>query len=573
MNPPRLNRLGVMLAVFVLAFMAIGVRLIFLQVRDAEALQSMAIDQRVRTVPLPASRGDILDRSGRHFALSVDAKGIYADQRYVTDPLDVATQLAPLLKVKVGELAKDLRGDDSFVYLARQVDRGTAADIAALELAGIGALDESARHYPAGATGAPHVVGFVDTDGNGLGGLELQYDDLLSGIAGERTIEVDPMGRQIPQGIDQERPPEPGRDVVTTIDQQLQYQAQVALADAVKAERAKGGTLIAMNPRTGEVYAMASYPDFDPGDIRPRDEDHLGNPALQSVFEPGSVNKVITAAAAVEEGSVGLKEPFHVADSITRSFPDGDVTVSDSHPHGVMRMFLADIIAQSSNVGTIMVADRVGDAKLASYLAKFGFGMPTGLEFPGESRGIVAPLWEWSGASMLNIPIGQGVSVTPMQMAGVYATIANEGVWVEPTLVQGSVDAAGTFHRGPVPERRRVVSPETAETVTGMLAMVVDSGTGGNAEIPGYWVAGKTGTAEKADGEGGYSKEYMASFIGFLPAEDPQLVVLAVIDDPASEYGGEAAAPLFQRFSKEAIARLRIPAGDRPSFPPSALGR
>ena len=571
MNRPPLRRLGILLVAFLVGFVAIGVRLVFLQVRDAQAYEELATEQRVRTVPLPATRGDILDRFGRHFALSVDAKGVYADQRYITDPVSVAEQIAEPLGMNVAEVSKKLRGDASFVYVARQVDRDVAQTIADKEIPGLGFLDESERHYPAKELAA-QVIGYVDTDGNGLGGLERQYDAALRGSDGERTVEIDPEGRQIPQGVHEERAPQPGVDLVTTIDQQLQYQAQVALAEVVKAENAEGGTLIAMNPHTGEIYAMASVPGFDPNDIRAKDEDNLNNPALVDVFEPGSVNKVITASAAVEEQAVGLQHAYHVPDSYTVSFPDGDVTVDDSHPHGVERMFLGDIISQSSNVGTIMVADDLGQDQLASYLAKFGFGRPTGLNFPGESAGILPAEYDWSGASMLNIPIGQGVSVTPMQMAAVYATVANDGVWVEPQLVKGTVDATGTFHDAPDPERRRVVSPETAQTVTGMLANVVREGTGTNADIPGYWVAGKTGTAQKPKEDGsGYSNDYMASFIGFLPAADPQLVIAVVIDDPASEYGGEAAAPLFQRFGREAIARLRIPTAGKPDLPPSAL--
>lgn len=576
MSGPPLGRLGALLAIFVVGFGLIFGRLALLQLGDKDRYSAMAENQRVRTIPLPAQRGGILDRSGRHLALSLEAKGIYADQRYIQDPQAAAEALAPLLQLKVPELATQLRGEQSFVYVKRQVDGPIADQVAALDLQGIGFLDESKRYYPAGDMGAPQIVGWVGLEDANPGGLELQYNDTLTGTPGEIQEEVDPAGHQIPQGVQILEPAVPGLDVVTTIDAELQYQAQIALREVVKAENAQGGTLIAMNPRTGEIYAMASYPWFNPNQMEELSQRHLwwtNNPAVQSAFEPGSVNKVITISAALEEKAIDIREKFHVGDSFSKVFSDGTVTVNDSHAHAVETMMVGDIMTESSNVGTLMVAERLGESEMASYLSKFGFGRETGLDFPGETAGLLPPKYAWSGASMLNIPIGQGVSVTPLQMTSVYATVANDGVWVEPTLVTGTTDGDDTLVPAPTPDRRRVISAETAHQVTSMLANVVasDKGTGTLADIPGYWVSGKTGTAQKPKEDGsGYSKEYVASFIGFLPASDPQIVIAAILDDPDSEYGGLAAAPLFQRFGKEAIARLRIPAGDRPDLPPLA---
>jgi cell division protein FtsI (penicillin-binding protein 3) len=564
------DRLTLLFGTFVCLLALVVGRLVFLQVRDAAAYQDLAAEQRVRTVPLPAARGAIVDRNFRDLALSLEARAVYADQRYVRDPEAAAAQIAEILEMKPVDVARRLRGESSFVYVARHVDRDRADRIAALNIPGIGFLPESRRYYPAGELGAPHVLGFVGTDGTGLGGLEYHYEETLAGAPGERREEIDPAGNPIPQGVQITRPPEPGRDVVTTIDTQLQYRVQLALEDAVRREDAKGGTVIVMHARTGEIYAMASYPWFDPVDapqVAARKPELLRNPAVQDVYEPGSVNKVITAAAAVEEQAVDLRDKFLVPDRLQRY----DEVIHDAHPHPTEKMMIGDIITQSSNVGTILVAEELGDDLLATYLATFGFGRETGVGFPGESPGLLPPQYEWSGTSMATLPIGQGVSVTPLQMTSVYGTIANGGEWVQPRLVRGWRDADGAFHPAPEPERRRVVSRKTATIVTGMLAQVVASehGTGSEAQIPGYWVAGKTGTAQKPKENGrGYTRRFVASFIGFLPASDPEIVVAAILDEPASKYGGLAAAPLFRRVSLDAIQRLRIPPGTEPKPPP-----
>lgn len=567
MRRPPVSRIGSMFGVFLLAFAAIVVRLVVLQVRDADAYQEMAEQQHVRTVPLPAMRGAILDRFGKDLALSLEARAIYADPRYVTDPHGEAEQLAPLLGLKVPFVVSRLSEDDAFAYIARQVDLPLADKVAALDLDGIGFLRESKRYYPSGEWGAPQVLGIVGVDDSPQGGLELQYDSILAGADGERTMEIDPSGRPIPHGADSETPPIPGTDIVTTIDPQLQYQAQAALQSAVKTNSAQGGTVIMMNPQSGDIYAMATYmahPKSNSPNYR------TANPAVGNVYEPGSVNKVITASAVIEEEKVDLTDVFEVPDQITFY----DATIHDAEPHPVENMMLGDIITHSSNVGTIKVAGKLGPDLMATYLSKFGYGQPTGLGFPGESRGILRPEYDWSGTSMATIPIGQGVSVTPLQMLDVYATIANGGRWVQPRLVKGTMDEQGEFQPASAPVTRRVVSPETAAIVTGMLAQVVTSGTGTAAEIPGYWVAGKTGTSLIPKENGGYYKgKYIASFIGFLPATDPQIAIAVILDQPSTIYGGVASAPVFQQLGKEAIARLRIPTSEKPSFPPSAMGR
>jgi cell division protein FtsI (penicillin-binding protein 3) len=313
---------------------------------------------------------------------------------------------------------------------------------------------------------------------------------------------------------------------------------------------------------------MASYPWFDPNRFETADPSTLRNPALTDPFEPGSVNKVITAACAVQTGAVSLEHRFMVPDRVQ---VDGYV-IHDSHPHPVEAMTLGDIIAESSNVGAVKVADIIGKARLAECLTRFGFGEPTGLHFPGETAGIVPPLTEWSNATLATIAYGQGIAVTPMQMASVYATVANGGAWVQPRLVRGTIDAAGAYHPAAPSPTRRVVSAGSAASVTQMLAYVVQNGTGVNAQIEGYQVAGKTGTALKVDPKTHrYGHHYVASFIGFLPASQPRVVVAAILDDPSTVYGGVAAAPLFQTVARYAIQRLGIPAASDVPLPPHAL--
>jgi cell division protein FtsI (penicillin-binding protein 3) len=570
---PPLGRLGALLVVLILGFVGIVVRLGFLQVRDAGAFAALAEQQRLRTIDLPAGRGSILDRDGGELAMSFDAVDVYADPTLVGDPEEVAARLAPLLGRKPADLVAELRPRDrSFVYLARQVDTGVADRIRQMHLRGIGFLDDTKRYYPNGAM-APQVLGFVGVDGEGLSGLELQYQKELAGRPGRRVIEIDPDGHLIPQGVNRDLPPVPGADVVTTIDREIQYRVQLALAEAVHRNRAKGGTVMVMDPHTGDILAMATYPSFDPDHFGDYPTARLQNPAIVSVYEPGSVNKVITASAAVQERVIRLNERMAVPDQIALS-PENcpECVFHDAHPHPVERMTIGDVIAQSSNVGTIMLAQRLGEARVAQYLARFGLGRPTGVGFPGEQDGILPPTSEWTAASMGTIPVGQGVAVTPLQMISVFAAVANGGVWIQPRLVRGMVDGDGTFHQAPPAETRRAVSEQTAETVTRILAYAVDAGTGTRAQIPGYWVAGKTGTAQipKAHG-GGYSDQYVASFIGFTPASDPQLVIAAIIDRPVTEYGALAAAPLFREVGRYALARLRIAPATRPPLPPSVM--
>jgi len=562
-----MRRLIALLAVLALAMGAIVLRLSVLQVSQARAYRSYALDQRLHTVTLPASRGRVLDRSDEAMAISLPARDVYVDPRYVTEPWDEAQTISRILGLKVRDLVPQLTADTTFVYVARQVDLETAGRLERLHLAGIGFLPSSRRAYPAGPL-APQVLGFVGVDGVGLAGLELEYQSVLAGKPGERTQELDPSGQPIVGGIDAERLPAPGSDLVVTMDRDFQFQVQAALEEAVKANQAQGGTVIVMDPRTGDVYAMATYPWFDPKEFATAQPATWRNRAVTDVFEPGSVNKVITAAATVQERSLPLDELL----SVPWKMRVGDFVIHDAHPHGVEQMTLGDVVAQSSNIGAVEVAERLGAPRLATYLSKFGLGQVTGIGFPGESAGMMLPLYLWSDTSLATMAYGQGIAVTPLQMISVYATIANGGVWVRPRLVRGTVDPQGAFHPAAPSPTRRVVSDATSQMVTRMLAYAVKAGTGTAAQIPGFRVAGKTGTARIPKPTGGYyADRYFASFIGYLPASDPKVVIAAILDRPTTVYGGVAAAPLFQQVARYAIERLGIAPGNAVPPPPHAI--
>jgi cell division protein FtsI (penicillin-binding protein 3) len=564
---PPAGRLLTLLAAMVLGLVAVVGRLAVLQVRDHRALAAEGLRQRVHLLELPAERGRIVDRSGAPLAITLDARDVYADPRYVTDPAREAATIARILDLRRRPVERLLRGETSFVYVARQVDEEVADRLAAKALPGIGFLEVPKRSYPAGPL-APQVLGFVGVDATGLAGLEYEYEEVLAGRPGTRSVELSADGLPIPAGIEVVEPAAPGRTLVTTLDRELQYLAQEAIRRAVRDNRAEAGTIVVMDPRTGDVYAMASAPWFDPNAFQRADRSAIRNRAVTDTLEPGSVNKVVTAAAALESGAVGVREVFEVPWRMRV----GGYTVHDSHPHALEEMTLADIVARSSNIGSALVAERVGSGRLASVLSRFGYGRPTGVGFPGEVGGRLPERRSWTEVTRTTVSYGQGISMTPLQMAAVYATVANGGVWVRPRLVRGTVAPGGRFVAAPPTERRRVVSEETASMLTRMLASVVETGTGGAAQIPGYQVAGKTGTARKLV-DGRYVQRYMASFVGFLPASRPRVVIAVTLDEPETVYGGVAAAPAFSEVARHVIQRFAIPAAPPVPLPPRASER
>jgi cell division protein FtsI (penicillin-binding protein 3) len=563
---PPAGRLIVLLVAMVLALAGIVVRLGVLQLRESGTYQALGIEQRLRTEELPATRATITDRNGSPLAVTLDARDVYANPTLVTDATGEAAQLAAILRLRAKDVARTLATPDStFVYVDRGVDVDVASQVGDLALPGIGLLPVQKRYYPGGSI-ASQVVGVVNVDGVGITGLERQYDDTLAGTPGTRTVELSAVGQEIAGGVQVDREPQPGAGLELTIDRQLQFQAQHYLRQAVLDNHAKGGTVIVMDPLTFEILAMANYPSFDPNDFADADPSDLVNRAVTDTWEPGSVNKTITAAAALTTGAVSTQERFRVPSARTI---DG-YTIHDAEPHAPERMTLGDIIAHSSNVGISEVADRVGNDRLQRTFAAFGYGAPTGVGFPGEAAGLMPPNSDWSDITRATVSFGAGVAVSPLQMAAVYATIANGGTYLQPRLVRATVSDGVTTAIGPT-TARRVLSEGTTHTLTEMLAYAVADGTGYNAQIPGYQVAGKTGTAKKVDAAGNYTDRYVASFIGFLPASNPRIVVAAIINEPDTVYGGVAAAPLFQHVARYAIQRFGIEPGTPVPLPPHAL--
>jgi cell division protein FtsI (penicillin-binding protein 3) len=538
------------------AFGAMAARLFVLQIVEAPAYAQIAEQQRERVVEFPARRGSIFDRSGEPLAISVDLQMVFADPTMVENISGTAAKLAPLLKLPIPELEKKLRPypgnpDNQFVFLAHQVLPKVASKIKKLDLPGIGMRAEPKRFYPGGHL-AGHVLGFVNVDGSVRAGAEAQYESILEGKAGRMTLEQDPAGRPLPQAEFSYEPPKPGRSLFLTIDKELQYFTELTLAEATRTYHANSGTAIVMRPGSGEILALANVPDYDPNRPGDFDPDMQRNRAVTDVYEPGSAFKIVTLAGALQEKIVTPKTKFEVP----AAFQYSDRVFHDSHIHPVESMSVTDIIEQSSNVGTIKIGLELGGERLDHYVHKFGFGHQTGLDFPGESAGIVLPRSEWSGSTIATIPIGQGIAVTPMQMVAAYGAIANGGVWVEPKLLHATMDGSGKIEPSSPPTTRRVVSEATARKMVKIFTGVVDRGTGVEAQIPGYRVAGKTGTAQKPLPTGGYGGDYVGSFVGFAPANDPEVVVMVVLDDPSPIWGGASAAPTFKTITEFALRRL-----------------
>lgn len=549
------RRLLVLWLALTMAFALVTVRLVSLQVSDQGHYRALGLNQRVRTVTLAAERGAIFDRNGNDLAVSLPAQTVYADPRVIDDPVAYARALAPIVGINESELASTLAQSDlAFVYVARRVDDAIAERVKELDLSGIGFIEESKRRYPSGDLAAP-ILGFVGTDNEGLGGLETAFDGELTGTPGEVAVERDPQGREIPNGERSVRPARRGSDLVLTIDQSLQFQTESVLAEQVIAAGAHGGTAIVMDVRTGDILAMAGVEGALDGEpAHPSSpQDHAR--ATADVYEPGSTMKAITVAAAIEEGLVSPDTRF----SVPFSMDLGGYTFEDHDPHGTESWPVSEILSQSSNIGTIMIGQELGRERFDHYARAFGFGSGTGLGFPGESDGIMLPLDDYNESSMGSIPIGNGISVTALQMLNVYATLANGGIARTPRIVAATVDADGSRHERPAAEPRVVVSGDTAAAMVQMLEGVVTDGTGNKAAIPGYHVAGKTGTARKPP----YDHppyQYVASFAGFAPANSPRLAAIVVLDQPSTAiYGGEVAAPAFARIMQFALRLERVP--------------
>lgn len=512
-------------------------------------LSAVAADQQLHTVELPAVRGAILDSAGRELAVDRPTARIEATPYLVTDPVATAEALAPLVRKSVGDLTAVLATRSEYEVLSRQVDAGTAGRIRKLDLPGISVIDTSTRYLPQGRVGA-QVLGLVDGEGRGQAGLEVRYEDVLAGTPGRREEARDPFQRTIRAlgGTD----PVAGQTLQLSIDADIQRRTEAVLAATMRTHRARSATAVVMRP-DGAILAMATVPRYNPNDRRSFDPDKARNRPITDSFEPGSVFKVVPVAAALDARLVTPTTRLYVPSTLQVE----DLELHDAHEHEPATWSVTEIMERSSNIGTVLVAQRLGRERLQAEMQRWGFGKVTGIDYPGEEDGYLRPLAEWSGTSIANIPIGQGVQVTQLQIARAYAAIANGGTLPTPHLVQRIGDREVT-----PPEAPRIMTPATARQLDGMLRRAVGpDGTGAAAAIDGYTVAGKTGTANKVDPETGtYTDRYIASFVGYVPAGRPALVIAVSVDEPTVDYtGGGVAAPAFEDIARFSLLTLRIP--------------
>jgi cell division protein FtsI (penicillin-binding protein 3) len=543
------RRIRLLLCLFALVFAGTLARAVWLQGVQASTLEGMASRQQRVTTEIPAGRGTIFDRTGEPLAIGEQTTTVYADPREVRNPRATALAAAKAFGLDANKLYPLLANRSRhFVYVQRKAEPAKAAQLERLGLPGLGFYAEEQRFYPQKGVAA-QVLGFAGVDNHGLEGLERSLDGPLAGKPGSQTVVKDPAGRAI--DVIATKPEVPGEDVVLTIDHRLQANAERVLRDTVEKWRAKGGTAIVLDPRNGAVLAMAVAPTFDANRFGKASPDRRRNRAVTDVYEPGSTFKVVTVAAALSEKLVTPTTPFVLKTSIQVA----DRIIHEHEPRPTERMTVAEILARSSNIGTITLAQLLGRERVESWINRFGYGKPTGIDAPGESQGLLPGYW--SGSTIGNVPIGQGIGVTPIQMAAAYSAIANGGILREPYLVQR---VGNTSHRSDA--GRRVISKTVSAQLMTMLRAVVSSegGTGAEAAVDGYTVAGKTGTAAKPE-RGHYStSRYVASFVGVVPAKDPRLVVLVAIDEPRlAIWGGVVAAPAFAEIARNGLAELEIP--------------
>ncbi len=541
------KRLALFMGLALLFLIVLMGRAFYVQVIAAPGLQEKAVTQSVSSITLDAPRGVIYDRNGEPLAISRTMATVYANPSQIADPAAAAEKLAPILDVPVDELLAKLTLDSKCECLARKIDLTAGQEVDDLDLPHVWVCREDKRVYPKGAF-APQLLGFVGTDNKGLAGLELQYDEVLSGEPGELQVVSDLSGNRLSTVSVKEA--EPGASITLTIDEGIQYQTEKALADAVEEFQANRAFAVVIDPDTGEILAMANTPVFDSNDYGSESlqESDRRNSVVTDQYEPGSTFKMVVAAAALEAGLVTPETSFSLGPSITLY----DVTIHEAHEvPDVRNLTVREILAQSSNVGAVKLGQEVGKVRLVEMIEKFGFTELLDIDFPGEVPGQMLAAEKWSGTTIANVPIGQGIAASPLQLAAAYASIANDGVLVQPHLVQGQGE----------PWSRQVVSSKVAAQLRQMLTVAVSDGTGRLAQVEGYKVAGKTGTAQKVkEGGGYYSDRFVSSFVGMVPADDPQLVILVTVDEPATQHlGAKVAAPAFADIADFALKRLGIP--------------
>jgi cell division protein FtsI (penicillin-binding protein 3) len=544
------RRIRLLLAAFAIVFGAALLRAVWLQGVRAQSFARMAASQHRQTVTVSANRGAIYDSAGVQLAVGEQAMTVYADPLQIRDATTVAPVVAHILRLDPKQVYEKLSDrTHGFVYVERKADATRAARLQRRHIPGLGFYPEETRFYPQHSIAA-QVLGYAGVDNHGLSGLELTLDRPLAGREGRETLVRDPFGHVLDSVVS--KTARDGSDVSLTIDHNIQAVAEQVLRETVQKWHAKDGSAIVLDPHTGAVLAMAVAPTYDANRFPSVPKDLQRNRAITDTYEPGSTFKLVTVAGALSTGIVTPRDTF----TLPYEIQVADRRIHDAEPRGTETMSVATILSKSSNVGAITLARLLGKNRLASWISRFGFGHPTGIDFPGESQGIVLAADKWSGSTIGNVPIGQGIAVTPIQMASAYAAIANGGLWMRPHLVERVGDGL------PKPvAHRRIVTRWIARELTSMLQNVVLDGTGTLAQIPGYHVAGKTGTAAKPDSNGGYStSKYVASFVGFAPATRPRVVVLVTVDEPQGAiWGGVVAAPAFKAIAQQTLQYLSAP--------------
>jgi len=546
------GRIRLLRFIFIVFLVLVGGKAVALA-SSSENLTRIALQQQTASVVLPAHRGAILDRNGRELAVGKPAQTVFATPYLLDEPKAAARALCEALQIKKKRERRALeealaRPKSGFAYVARTVDPALAKAALALDLPGVGAYAEEKRSYPMKGSAA-QVLGFAGVDGNGLAGVEMEYDKQLAGVAGSEVIVRDPAGHAL--RTVRETQPTSGETVRLTLDEDIQFWAEDVLEHTVRGSSATAATAIVMDPRTGEILAMANVPEIKDNmfGVKPADD---RNRCITDAYEPGSIFKLVTISGALADGTVNAHQRFTLQPTITVY----DRTIHEAEARGTVNYNVKDILVKSSNVGAVTIGMKMGQTAMLKWVEAFGFGRDTGIAFPGESPGIVPAADQWSGTTIANVPMGQGIAVTPLQITAAFAAVANNGVYEQPHLV----DQVGTKVYQE-PSGRRVIPARVAAEVRQMLVAAVDHGTGVKAQIPGYEVAGKTGTAEKALPHGaGYSQtDYVASFIGMVPADHPRLVVLVAVDSPrTSIYGSDIAAPAVQKIMRFALQQLEI---------------
>jgi len=561
-NTEHRNRLFVIFLVFIAVFAIFTLRLVSIQVFKSYSLTKLAYNQHNILIELPPERGDILDRASHKLAVDRNVYSLSASPDLISEDKkeDYADELSGILEMDRAEILARLKSDKTFVWIRRELEKDTSDKVEGLRLRGLKLAKERKRFYPNGKL-ASHVIGFAGIDDTGLEGVELAYDGYLKGTPGFRWTIKDAKRRNILSKDLKVIPPSDGLDLVLTIDETIQHIAESRLDKAYADSKAASATIIVMDPHNGDILALANRPTYDINDFSSTERSAMRNRAVTDIYEPGSIFKIVTASCAVENGVASPTQEFFCENG---EYATGGRILHDHEPYETLTF--SEIIARSSNIGVTKIAELLGKDEISRYIKLFGFGRPTGIDMPGEAKGIVRPARDWSGVSISAIPIGQGVAVTSMQMISAISIIANGGYLVTPRVVSEIRDKSGNvIKKNSSAVVRPILRKRTADIMKDILKSAVEDGTGMNARLERYTSAGKTGTAQKVEPGGGYShKRFVASFAGFAPAGDPRIAILVTLDEPGPVYyGGAVAAPVFKDVARDVLRYLRVDP-DRP---------